>query len=175
VQDDPDQRMELAEPVECVLEAESLRLKPKQGPYHQAIAGELVDELALCVGQGLALIGRGEHEPPESLIVAIASHVDDIRAGQSATSKDPTDASLALALLFGQEVARSLGWGFAHLRRVRSPGIVLVSPDRRYALGPRELMNRALEGGGGRLVLDHYERLKNGALPAAKPGAYLRV
>jgi hypothetical protein len=176
VEDDPDQLMESAEPPEqWVVEAADTGEKPARGPYHQAIAAELIDDLALCIGQGLALIGGRENDPPEALIVGIAGFVDDVLAGKKRLTKDPTDAHLALALLYGQEVARSLGWGFAHLRRARSPGIVLVSPDRRYALGPRELIDAALSGGGGKLVTAQYERLKSGAIPEAEPGDYLRV
>lgn len=176
MEDDPDQLMESAEPPEeAVVEAEDPPEKPARGPYHQAIAAELIDDLALCIGQGLALVGRDENEPPETVIIALAGYVDDVIAGKKRLTKDPTDTHLALALLFGQEVGRSLGWGFAHLRRARSPGIVLVSPDRRYALAPRELVDAALAGGGGKLVIEHYERLKNGAIPAAEPGEYRRV
>lgn len=173
--DNPDQRLEDAEPIESVLEAKELARKPEKGAYHQAIAPELVDDLALCIGQGLALIGRTEASPADKLVEAIARYIDAVLAGKRRLTKDRSDAVLALACLYGQELGRAFGWGFAHLRRAKKPGIVVVSPDRRHVVAPRDLVEAALVGGGGKLVLAQFAKIRDRQLPAAKPGAYLRV
>jgi hypothetical protein len=175
VDDNPDQRLEDAEPIELVLEAKELAHKPEKGPYHQAIAPELVDDLALCIGQGLALVGRTEDSPPDQLVDVIARYIDAVLKKKRRLTKDPSDAALALACLYGQELARAFGWGFAHLRRAKKPGIVLVSPDRRHVAAPRDLIDAALAGGGGKLVLAQYSRIRDRQLPVAKPRAYLRI
>jgi hypothetical protein len=175
VDDNPDQRLDDAEPIESVLEAKELAHKPEKGPYHQAIAPELVDDLALCIGQGLALIGQKEQSPPEHLIDMLARYIDAVLKRKRRLTKDPSDAVLALACLYGQELARAFGWGFAHLRRAKKPGIVLVSPDRRHVAAPRDLIGTALAGGGGKLVLAQYRCIRDKKLPEAKARAYLRI
>lgn len=174
--DNPDQRLEDAEAIEePVVEATPLRQKPAKGSYHQEIAVELVDDLALCIGQGLALIGSREDAPPDELAETIASFVDAVISFDRRLTRDPSDSALALACLYGQTLGRRFGWGFAHLRRAKKPGIVVVSPDRRHVVAPRDLIDAALDGGGGALVLEHYARIREGKLPDAKPGTYLRV
>jgi hypothetical protein len=176
VDDNPDQRLEDAEPItEAVVEAAPLPRKPEKGAYHQEIAVELVDDLALCIGQGLALIGRTEREPAEQVVNVIHRFVDAVLAGNRRLTSDPSDASLALACLYGQQLGRAFGWGFAHLRRAKKPGIVVVSPDRRHVVAPRDLLDAALAGAGGQLIFEQWTRIRDRDLPAAKPGTYLRL
>ena len=175
--DDPDARLEAAEPAGEPLPQARERRKPAnpRAPYHQALAPEHEDELLLSIGQGLALIERDENDAPAAIVHAIAEHVDAVRAGKRKQPRDPSDAALALACLFAQQICRELGWGWAHLRRTRAPGIVVISPDFRRALGPRALVDAALESdGGGRLLEQYFERLRDEPAPA-EPGLYARV
>src|SRR5829696_10402353 len=136
--DDPDARIEAAEPAaEPLPQARERRPASPPEPYHQTLAAEHEDELLLSIGQGLALIECSENDSPTSIVKAIAEYVDGVQAGSRRLTRDPTDAALALACAFGQQVCRELGWGWAHLRRTRAPGIVVISPDFRLATGPR--------------------------------------
>jgi hypothetical protein len=166
-----EQRMELAEPP-----AEPVRLappveRPARGPYHSELAPELEDELHLTIGKGLALIERDEHEPPGALLEAIARFVEGARQRPLSEA-----AALALSCLYGHVLCLKLGWGWAHLRRAKSPGIVVISPDRRYALGPRRLIDAALAESSGAALLDLARRLEEQReLPPAAAGSYLRL
>jgi len=175
--DDPDARFESAEaPSEPVLEApvKNLRSKPGQ-PHHDPIDPDLLDDLHTAIGRGLALVRLDESAAPREVVRAVARYLDDVRAGRDRLTSDPAEAVLALACLYGQAIARELGWGFAHVRCVRKPGILVISPGRHYAAAPRAVIDRALER-GGRELETYFERLSGGvALPESSPGRYRRV
>lgn len=176
--DDPDARIEAAEAAASPLPQARARRKPadRKAPYHQALASEHEDELLLSIGQGLALVQRPETDSPRSIVKAIADYIDAVHAGSRRLPRDPTDAALALACAFGQQVCRELGWGWAHLRRTRAPGIVVISPDFRLALGPRALVDAALEtAGGGRLLERYFTRLRDASPSPSERGLYARV
>jgi hypothetical protein len=173
--DDPDELLESAEPPEePVVEAPELRHRPAKGPYHASIALELVDDLHLSIGQGLALVGAREDDAPALLVEAIASYLERVFAGAARLPRDPSDGALALACLYGQALCRQLGWGWAHLRRARPPGIVVVSRDARHVTGPRAVVDQALSERSAAALRDHFRRLQ-GPLPESEPGRYLRV
>jgi hypothetical protein len=175
--DDPDARMEAAEPATELPQARERR-KPSnpKAPYHQPLAYEHEDELLLSIGQGLALIERAENDSPISIVTAIAEYVDGVRAGSRRLTRDPSDAALALACAFGQQVCRELGWGWAHLRRSRAPGIVVISPNFRLRAGPRALVDAALQtAGGGRLLEQYFERLRQASSSGQRSELYARV
>jgi hypothetical protein len=166
-----EERMDAAEPPEQRIQLAPPIARPGKGPYHGELAPELEDELTLTIGKGLALLERDEDEPPEALLEAIARFVDG--APQRAVSGD---AALALGCLFGHQICRKLGWGWAHLRRVKSPGIVVISPDASYAFGPRKLIDAALAAGSGAALLDFVRKLEAGRdLPPTAPGRYVRL
>lgn len=173
--DDPDARLQAAEPPdEGVIEAAEMTRPHGKQPYHDAIAPELLDDLHLAIGKGLALVGADEGAPPAAWLEAIARYLDDARDGKRRSPSDPTETSLALGCLLGQAVCRELGWGWAHVRRTRRPGILVISPDRRYALAPRAMIEHAAQGNAS--LRELAARLRTGeALPRAKPGEYLRV
>jgi hypothetical protein len=152
--DDPDARLEAAEPVTGPLLQAGARRKPSnpRAAYHQPLDPDHEDDLLLSIGQGLALVEARERQSPAATIRALAAYVDAVRAGSRRLTRDPTDAALALACTFGHQICRDYGWGWAHLRRARSPGIVLVSPDFRHVLRPRKLIDRAFRDGGDVLV-----------------------
>ncbi|MFO0565308.1 MAG: hypothetical protein U0263_06575 [Polyangiaceae bacterium] len=173
----PDARLERAEvPRQPVVEAAAFTRRRLRGrPYHEPIADDLLEDLHLAIGKGLALVQVDEDAEPEVIVEAIAACVDDVRAARQAAPTDPADAALALACLYGQAVARALGWGWAHVRCTRRPGILLVSPQARYVTGPRAVLDAAFERGGSELT-DHFGRIGNEpALPASAPGRYLLV
>jgi hypothetical protein len=168
--DDPDARFEAAEAIEQPLPQARPRRKPAnpRAPYHQPLQPEHEDELALAIGQGLALIERGADEAPAAIVEAIARFIEAVAAGRRRLTRDPTDASFALGCAFGQQICRGLGFGWAHLRRNRSPGIVVVSADFRFVSGPRSVVEAALEHGDPTLLQEHYDRLRElGRQPAA--------
>jgi hypothetical protein len=175
--DDPDRRMEEAEPPsEALCELAGSDDEPSIGsgkPYHHAIAPELAEELHLYVGKGLALAGIAEDATPEQRIRGLADWIDRRRAGSASAPSDASEAALALACVFGQAVCRELGWGWAHVRRVKRPGIVVMSPDASYAIGPRGVIDKAMEHGGHELPAS-FERLRS-ELPESSPGRYLRL
>ena len=176
--DDPDARIEAAEPAAEPLPQARERRKPAspRAPYHQTLAYEHEDELQLSIGQGLALIECMERDSPTSIVKAIAEYVDAVRSGRRRLTRDPSDAALALACVFGQQVCRELGWGWAHLRRTRAPGIVVISPDFRLAAGPRALVDAALQTpAGGQLVEQYFQRLREAARSASDRELYVRV
>ena len=175
---DADSVLERAEPPrQPVLEAAPLARTPARGePYHEPIAPDLVDDLHLAVGQGLALTGADEDEAPARIAEKIGSYVSRVKSGVETLPADADAAYLALACLFGQAVCRAHGWGWAHLRRSRAPGIVVISKDRSYALGPRAFLDRALEQGDAELLARELERIgKPSELPPSAPGRYTRL
>ncbi|MFO0571823.1 MAG: hypothetical protein U0263_39735 [Polyangiaceae bacterium] len=170
--------LESAEPArEPVVEATPLAKKPAGGAaYHESIAPELVDDLQLAIGQGLALTGADEGAAPRAIVEKLGAYLSRVRRGAEALPADVGAAHLALACLFGQAVCRAHGWGWAHLRRTRSPGIVVISRDRRYALGPRAFIDRALASDDAGLLVRELERLGSASeLPESAPGRYLRL
>jgi len=174
--DNPDQRMEDAEPPNQDVCQAAPRQAPPGRPYHEEIAPEMIDELALAIGKGLALVEVDENANPRRIIDAIARFVDEIGAKKRRLPSDAADAALALACLYGQALGRALGWGWAHVRRTRSPGIVLVSPGGRYIVGPRAIVDRALESSRGELLVEFLNRLERPTeLPDSAPGRYVRI
>lgn len=173
--DDPDARLQAAEaPDEGVIEAPEMTRPRGKQPYHDAIAPELLDDLHLAIGKGLALVGADEGAPPTTWLDAIARYLDDVRDGKRRSPTDPTETSLALGCLLGHALCRELGWGWAHVRRTRRPGILVISPDGRYAIAPRAIIEFAAQGHGD--LRELAARLRTGeALPEAKPRTYLRV
>jgi hypothetical protein len=166
-----EQRMDSAEPPEQPLLHAPPVERPSKGPYHTELAPELEDELHLTIGKGLALVERDEKESPDALVEALARFIDG-----AARRTVSADASLALSCLYGHQLCRKLGWGWAHLRRAKSPGIVVISPDRRYAVGPRKLIDAALAGATGVALIAFVRQLEAGVdLPPAAPGRYLRL
>lgn len=163
--DDPDARLEAAEPVPGPLPQAGARRKPPdpRAPYHQPLDPDHEDDLLLAIGQGLALIGASERQKPAAIVQAIDRYADAVRAGEQRLTRDPSDALLALACVFGQQLCREFGFGWGHVRRVRAPGIVLISRDCRHAVRPRQLIERALRDGGG-VLTDFFQRL--GRAPA---------
>ncbi|MBK9001651.1 MAG: hypothetical protein IPM35_38510 [Myxococcales bacterium] len=156
-------------PRQAVIEAAPfVRRKVRGRPYHEPIADDLLDDLHLAIGQGLALIGMDEDAPPAAIVEALAAHSDAVR-------KPSAPAVLALACLYGQTLARAVGWGWAHVRCTRRPGILLVSPGERYTTGPRSVIELALARGGD-VIREHHARIGDTqALPASQPGRYLLV
>lgn len=174
--DDPDARLdEATPPEEPLIEAAPMSRPSGTAPYHEAIAPELLDDLHLAIGKGLALVGVEERAKPTAVVEAIARWVDDVRAGARRLPADATDATLALGCLLGHTLCRELGWGWAHVRRTRQPGILVISPDRRYAAAPRSVIERALGEGGGGAVREYVEELRARELPESAPGRYLRL
>jgi hypothetical protein len=176
--DDPDARIEAAEAAAGPLPQARARRKPPnpKAPYHQELDPDHEDELLLSIGRGLALIERRENDSPASIVKAIAGYVDGVHAGTRRLTRDPTDAALALACVFGQQVCRELGWGWAHLRRTRAPGIVVISPDFRRASGPRSLVDAGLQSaGGGRLLEQYFARLRDTTPSPSERELYVRV
>jgi hypothetical protein len=175
--DDPDARFEAAEAASGPLPQARARRKPTnpKAPYHQELDPDHEDELLLSIGQGLALVEREENDSPASIVKAIARYVDGVHAGTRRLTRDPTDAALALACLFGQQVCRELGWGWAHLRRTRAPGIVVISPDLRRASGPRALIDAGLQTAGGRTLEDYFARLRDATPSPSERELYVRV
>jgi hypothetical protein len=164
--DDPDARVEAAEPATGPLLLALERQKPSapRAPYHHALDPDHGDDLLLSIGQGLALIEAGERKSPEATVRATAAFVDAARAGNRRLTRDATDAALALACLFGHQICRAHAFGWGHLRRARSPGIVLISRDFRYVVRPRQLIDRAFRDGGG-VLLDYFSELGAARLP----------
>lgn len=173
--DDPDDRMENAEAAP-VLEARPLARKPARGPYHAPIAPELVDELEISIGQGLALAEILASDAPDAIVSGIAGYLERVFRGELRLPRDPSDAALALGCLYGQALCMELGWGFAHLRRARPPGIVVVSRDTRYSTGPRAVIDEAMARRDTSVLRRHYERLRAGTdLPDSGPMRYARI
>jgi hypothetical protein len=160
------ERMEAAEPPrQPVRFAVPSRRRPAAGkPYVAELDPDVADELCLAIGRGLGALGVDEDAPPAKIVEAIALAVDDAELALH------PDAALALACTLGQQIARELGWEFAHLRRTRAPGIVVVSPDRRWAVGPRVVVEA-----GGDAIRALWNRLLHGELPASKPGRFVRL
>jgi hypothetical protein len=175
--DDPDARFEAAEPIAGPLPQAPPRRKPSnpRAPYHHALLTEHEEELALSIGQGLALIERSEADSPDALVRALAGYIDAVSAGKRRLTEDPSDAALALGCAFGQQICRGLGFGWAHLRRTRMPGIVVISPDFRFVSGPRSVVDAALASGDGELLVHHYAELREALRAPAEPGFYRRV
>jgi hypothetical protein len=175
----PKQALLLAPP----LDLDRRERLPKTAPYHDAIAPELADELHLYVGMGLALVQVDEDLPPATVVRAIARYIDSTRAAavseRGATeSEDDSDARLALACAYGHELCRQLGWAWAHVRRTKKPGIVILSPDTCYVVAPRALIDAALDTDprGGVLLSEQLELLEHAdQLPKSEPGRYLRL
>lgn len=174
---DVDARIQAAEPIELLVQARPCaRPHSPRAPYHEPIALELEEDLRLSIGKGIAIAATSEHEPPEDVVRALANYIDTVRAGRVALPRDVDDAVLALGCAFGHALCRAFGYGWGHLRRTRAPGIVVISRDRSYAIGPRTFVTAALENDGGAALLDMYRRLGNPAsLPRSKPGSYLRL
>ena len=176
------ERMESAEPPkQTLLLAQPLDPRrrqrlPKTAPYHDAVSPELADELHRYVGMGLALVEVDENESPAVIVRTIARYIDSKRT--STASGDDSDARLAIACLYGHELCRQFGWAWAHVRRTRRPGIVVLSPDTRYVLAPRALIDAALDTdpSGGRALRDQLDLLEHPErLPKSDPGRYLRL
>jgi len=175
--DDPDARLERAEPPrQAVVEAEALPGRHAPGePHHEPVDPDLLDDLHLAIGKGLALVGSDEEASPEEIVRAISRWVDDVRAGRARAASDGAEAALALACLYGQAIGRELGWGWGHVRCVRKPGIFVISPDRRWVTGPRAIVDESLRAGGERL-LAHFATLRDRKrLPQVAVGSYRKV
>lgn len=174
--DDPDARMESAEPARGPLQQARARPKPSnpRAPYHDSLDPDHVDELLLLIGQGLALIEARERASPEATIKALAAFVQRVRDGKRRMSRDPADSALALGCLFGHQVCRELAWGWGHLRRARAPGIVLISPGFRHVSGPRHQIELALERGGD-VLLEYQARLRSVTKERSGRDLYVRV
>jgi hypothetical protein len=175
--DDPDLRLERAEPPQqAVVEAQPFPGRHSPGkPHHDAVDPDLLDDLHLAIGKGLALVGVDEHAAPEEVVRRIGSYVDDVRGGRARAASDAGEAALALACLYGQAIGRELGWGWGHVRCVRKPGIFVISPDRRWVTGPRAIVDESLRAGGDR-ILAHFATLRDRKrLPAVAAGTYRKV
>lgn len=174
--DDPDSRIDAAEPATGPLLLAAERRKPAapRAPYHHALDPDHEDDLRLSIGQGLALIEASERKSPDATVRAMAAFIDAVRAGNRRLTRDATDAALALACLFGHQVCREHGFGWGHLRRARSPGIVLISRDFKYVVRPRQLIERAFRD-GGRVLLDYFAGLGAQARPPRGSGFYAPV
>jgi hypothetical protein len=168
--------MQAAEPARGPLLQAAPRSKPSKPrvPYHHALDPDHADDLLLSIGQGLALTEMRERHSPEATVQGIAAYVDAVRAGTKSLTRDPSDAILALACLFGHQVCREFGWGWGHLRRTRSPGIVLISPDFRHASGPRQVIESSLRDGSD-VLLQYYERLRAATNQPTERGFYVRI
>lgn len=177
MQDDPDARLQAAEPSsQPVAEAPEMRRPDGKAPFHEAIDPDLVDDLQLAIGKGLALVVATDSSEPDAVIEALADYLDAVGAGTRRFPSDRADGALGLGCLLGQALCRKLGWGFAHVRRTRRPGILVISPDRCYAAAPRAVIERALDEGRGAVVREYVARLQTPKnLPASSPGRYLRI
>jgi hypothetical protein len=126
---------------------------------------------------GLALAAVGEGLPPRAIVDAIAKRVDALcDSGQ--TDEDDSDARLALACAYGHQLCRELGWSWAHVRRTKRPGIVLMSRDTRYVVAPRALVDAAIDSDPrrGAALWAYVESLRAPELlPNSAPGRYLRL
>ena len=163
----PEQELQLAP---ALSDARRERL-PKSAPYHDEIAPELADDLHLEIGKGLALAQIGEDETPERVVDAIANYLDSVRP-------EDGEARLALACAYGHQLCRRHGWAWAHVRRTKRPGIVILSPDTRWVVAPRALVDAAIDtdARGGALLSEHLERLGDPTkLPDSAPGRYTRL
>jgi hypothetical protein len=176
--DDPDTRLERAERATAPLPQAPPAQKPRNrsAPYHHELDPDHEDELLLAIGEGLALIERPESDAPDRIVTAIGEYLDAAQARRRRLPSDVSRAVLALGCLYGQQLCRAFGWGWAHLRRAKSPGIVVVSPDRRFAVGPKAVVEQAIHAGESRILATHFEGVRNaGGTSGVDPGTYLRL
>ena len=155
--DDPDARLERAEPARGpLLQACARRFSSKhEGTYHDELEPEHVDHLLVTIGEGLALCEVSESASPAKTLRAMVTFIEQARRGKRRTPREPDDAVLALACLYGHQLCRDWGWGWAYLRRARPSGIVLLSPGFRYVIGARQQIDKALDEGGDALLRVH--------------------
>ena len=174
--DDPDARLEAAEPAAEPLPQARERRKPSnpRAPYHQALAPEHEDELLLSIGQGLALIERRENDSPASIVKAIAGiHRRGPRREPAAASR-PHRCRARAGLRFRPASLSRARLGLGAPAANTGAGIVVDFTRLRLAAGPRALVDAALQtAGGGRLLEQYFERLR-GAPSVAVGGRALR-
>ena len=175
--DDPDARMDAAKPASRThLLGPRRRPHDPRAPYHEPLEPDHEDELLLSIGQGLALLAKRESDEPEAIVRALAEYIEDVQAKRRRLPRDSDAALLALTCVFGEQLCRAHGWGWARVRRARAPGIVVISPDCRYSVGPRSMLAAALERRESEELLRWFERLADPArLPSSEPGRYYRL
>ena len=172
--DDPDSRLSRSQPARGpLLQACARRVTSRhRGAVHDELDPEHVEHLLGTIGEGLALCELNENATPAASIRAMSRFIDDARQGKRRTPRDPEDAVLALACLYGHQLCRELAWGWGYLRRAPSPGIVLISPGFRYVIGPRHFVEDAIARGGVWL-LRHQQRLQRLTKSRKNPSAEL--
>ncbi len=173
---DPDATIEQAEPAKGPLLQAKPRRKPAnpRAPYHHELDPDHEDDLLASIGQGLALVGARERQAPAAIVSAIAAYVDAVRKKRQRLTRDPSDATLALACLLGHQICREFGWGWGHVRRARPPGIMLISPDFGHVMAPRRIIELAFERGGD-VVVKRFEGARSTPKAAKGSTGYVRL
>jgi hypothetical protein len=149
---------------------------PDTLPTHAPPDPALVVDLDRFTERALALVGASEDDPPADLAARVHAYIEEVRAGnRTIPRRDPESIALQLAVLWGHQLARALGWRWASVRLTEEPTLGLLSPDRAVFVCPLPLVRRALAKKNSNTTLLLFNMLRAGSLPPSDPGEYTPV
>jgi hypothetical protein len=133
--------------------------------------------------QGLKNLGFGEanaESDPDIVVQAISAFVEQWRLQEQKPlsrlfkhKPDAIDVALSLGILWGNQVARALGWQWTCLLQNGQEYFALVPIDRAYTLYPFYWMRQFLEDERkDNTIILLFNVLKAGRLPPSTPGTY---
>lgn len=117
----------------------------------------------------------GADGPPAEVIERIAAFVDDVRLGRV---EEPTsqDVRLGLGVLWGEQLRAQVGWRWVHLTYPDGfASYALVPADRAFACFPLNRVPEAFQPSAANTSARVFDAIRDDALPARKPNAYLVI
>jgi hypothetical protein len=93
------------------------------------------------------------------------------RAPAERTEDEVADLAYDLGVLWGDQVVRAAGWQWAEVVWDGGSAPAIVSPNRMHACFPTRFLADAIESPRSRLVTQVFDRIRQGDLPDARPGA----
>ena len=165
------------EPARAARRALTLEAAPPPGtPTHATPGADELADVDHFIELALELLGAREDEEPLLLVRRLHRFIDEVRRGErKLPPRDPGRYKLRLAVLWGHQLARALGWRWATVSYAEGASLGLVSRDLAHAAFPLDLVKRAFDKRGSNTTLLLFNMLSAGDLPPSTPGAYSPV
>lgn len=117
----------------------------------------------------------GAEGSPSRIVERIAEFVEEVRQGRREEPKSQ-DVRLGLGVLWGEQVKTLAGWSWVHLTYPDGfASYALVPDDRSFACFPLNRLPEAFRPNTTHTSLRVFDSIRNDALPARKPNAYLVI
>jgi hypothetical protein len=150
---------------------------PSGLPSHAVPPPEQMADVDEFIERALALVGAHEEAPPRELAARVHAFIEAVRSEErTIPPRDPQFVKLQLAVLWGHQLVRALGWRWATVRHASGESSLgLVSPDLAVATYPLSVVTAALDKKRNNTSLLLFNMLAEGQLPPSSPGAYATV